>query len=281
MARLLLIFGAALLVLAACAPSQPTPTGESPAVLPASPAPTTAAPEPTGMLAPTEPAPAWRADPQAKIVTATYCCGLVPVHVKTNYIPAAQIWGDGRIIWTQFDPAGRRQVLVGRLSSERVAALLDGVVAEGFFEWQERYIAPNSPTDLPSKCLTIQVENRTKRVCEYFEGAPQAFHDFFDVIASGAGVTGEPYVPERAYLTAEQRGQAAASAEILDWDDGALGVSLDQASQGMWLEQGPALARAWDVVNASAWQPLVKQGEDIYLLVLQVPGVSMTEPPEP
>lgn len=287
MTKSLLICCACLLALAACVPTQAltpsetlTPQPPTPSSTETSPAPT---PTATAAGAATVEMLLWVTDAQTKIVIATFCCGLVPQQVRLNYLPAAQIWGDGRILWTQIAPGGKRQVLEGQLTREQLGNLLNDALSQGFMEWDERYIGPNAPTDLPSKCLTIQTAQHTRRVCEYYQGAPPAFHTLYDAISGGAGVAGTPYAPVKAYLTASLSPPPLqdAATTALAWDANALGLSLAQAVAGIWLEEGPALQRAWEAVSGNAWQPLVKQDDEFYILTLQIPGVSMTEPPAP
>lgn len=284
MIRLYTLLGILLLGLAACAPRLRADGEVLPTSLPAtaSPTETSAAPLPTG-TASAEISP-WSGDPLTKIISASFCCGRVSRSVTLNYIPAGQIWGDGRILLAQVGTDGKRQVLEGRLAPEQMSELIDYGIDQGFFEWDERYISPNAPTDLPAKCVTIQLVEQTRKVCEYYEGAPGAFHTLFEKIAGGAGATGRPYVPGRAYLTAtlfDGTAQAAPGTDFIEWDAERLGFSLAQATGGIWIDSVPVVKQAWDAVNANAWQPVVRQGGEFYLLSLQLPGVSMTEPPAP
>src|SRR5688500_299185 len=106
-------------------------------------------------LIPPRPEVNWDTRPEALIVRGTFCCGFVPEMVYQNYIPDVQIWGDGRMIWTQNGSAtNQRRVLEAYLSPNEMTQLLQRAVDDGFFGWQDSY-ADYSVTDMPSQCLVI------------------------------------------------------------------------------------------------------------------------------
>lgn len=265
------------LVLAACAGTQLSPAnpGEANNMATNTPAP---AAEPTA----SSPTALWDTSPGALIISITHCCGFVPEVVVANYLPQAQVWGDGRIVWTQTGANNERIVLEGRLTPEQLASLLAKAKEIGFFEWQELFTDPMAPTDMPSKCIAVTTAERSNRVCEYFQGAPQAFHDFYATLAGGVGVEGSPYTPTSGYLVARQvpgPDQAGEPGKYPAWDVSALGASLAGAGEGLWVE-GQALQTAWELVNENPWGPMVEEDGKLYHLSLQIPGVSMNQPPQ-
>jgi len=262
------------------APTQAPAKTAAPVQTPASGGPTTATPEAPEQ--PDTPALLWDASPDALVASATFCCGFSPEIVQTNYIPAGQIWGDGRVIWANLQPGGGRQLLEGKLTPEQLGALLEQAEQAGFFGWQELYTDPTSPTDLASKCLFLQVKDDARRVCEYYQGAPEAFHALFEQVSQGAGATGKDYVPSRGFLTAQPLPASTGAGKtegVAVWDPAALDVSLAQAGEGVWVE-GPALDKAWELVNANAWTPAAVEDSSVYYLTLQIPGVSIAPPPQ-
>ncbi len=224
----------------------------------------------------------WEKDPEEIVISATFCCGFVPRLAVTNYIPEAQIWGDGRIIWVEQEDTGFRSVFEARLAPEELAGLLEQIAEAGFFGWEPRY-ADLTVTDLADKCLQLNLESGATSVCEYHKGAPQAFHDLYDFITAGAGKRGSVYTPEIGYLTAQALGPAtqAAPEDInLDWDAAQLSLALDKIGDGEWIK-GETLDLAWDAVNARTWLPVVRSGDTLYEIGLQIPGLSLEAPPNP
>ena len=226
---------------------------------------------------------AWDTSPTAKMIVATLCCGLAPDLLKINYLPAALVWGDGHILWTKSDSKGHRQVLEGMLNPNQMSVLVQGALSQGFFDWKELYKSPGSPTDLPPKCIFLQLKDRSHRVCEYFKGAPTEFNNLYNTLASGAGLDGKDYQPSRGFLVSHPQGTSfkpASTGQISVWDAKSTNLSLSQAVNGLWIE-GPALEAAWELVKSRPVGPMVKDDSIYYQLSLQIPGVSMIEPPAP
>jgi len=224
---------------------------------------------------------AWDPDPQALVLSATFCCGLAPSWVTENYIPEVQIWGDGRIVWVERNQAGGQRVLTGVLTPDQLAALLQQYVDAGFFGWDSLY-GDFEITDGASQCVRVALASVSKEVCEYYSGAPEAFRRLYSVAASGAGAAGEAFVPTQGYVIADRQNYSMPPTgdDYLLWPAESLGVSLDDLWDGAWLEGAP-LAFAWRVVAGDTWQPLVRQGEAYYLLTVRVPGISQMDPPTP
>jgi hypothetical protein len=222
----------------------------------------------------------WNEDPTALIISATYCCGFTTQLVPLNYVADASVWGDGRIVWVDPSQVGTtRQVLEGKLTPEQLQAFLQKAAEAGFFSWEDRY-ADENIADIPDQCLSIRLESQTKQVCEYGQGAPAAFHQLYDELASGADATGTAYVPEKAYLQALKiEGETAPTTPVdAVWSAETMGFSLEEATQGRWLE-GETLAQVWEIVNANWARMIIQEGDAYYQLSIQVPDISLTPPP--
>lgn len=216
-----------------------------------------------------------------KVLTASTCCGMVVDIYRYNYIPDAQVWGDGRILWIEYLQDGSRLVQEGWLTPQQLADLLEEIEQAGFFTWENRYSSDSAPSDLPEKCISIQTRTRTKQVCEYYSGAPQAFHTLYEKVSQGAGLEGQEFIPETGFLTAyPAAGEPENPAAVPQWQVSEPGVSLREAEGGVWVE-GTALQTAWEIINADLFGHLVYEDNQLYQLSVQVPGVSFTKPPQP
>jgi hypothetical protein len=227
----------------------------------------------------------WDSNPATLIISATNCCGLVTPFYHDNYIPDALVWGDGRILWSQTGANGNRQIMQGQLSSTQLHDWLQSTADSGFFGWKPLYKGDSNPTDLPTRCITINLSSQDKKVCEYFQGAPEAFQKLYDQLSQGLGVAGTPFVPQRAYLTAHSfpktnlgNNGASQSGKTPLWNAKTAGVSLAEAGNGVWLE-GASLKQAWELVNQNPFAPMAVENGQTYQLTLQVPGVSLATPP--
>jgi hypothetical protein len=220
----------------------------------------------------------WNTDPNALIISATFCCGFVQPVTLLNALPDASIWGDGRILWVERENNGQRRVLEGQLSPEQLEALLQRIVGAGFFSWQDKY-EDRSIADAAEQCLTVELEDQAKKVCEYVSGAPPAFHELYAEIAQGAGATGTDYTPERGYFQAHpvQLPEGFTPPVAAEWSASSLGFALSEAVEGRWLE-GDTLAQAWQMINTQGPGAIIQDGEGYYQLSIQLPGLSIVEP---
>ena len=223
----------------------------------------------------------WNHDPNTIIVSGTFCCGFTTPLVPLNYIPDFQIWGDGRYIWVVYtSDSSSRQVLIGQLSEEQLTSLLTKAVDGGFFGWEDRY-ANELVSDMADKCIAIHLESASKTVCEYYEGAPEYFHTLYNNLASGAGLKGTEFIPKRAFMIAyayPKDVMRPISQDDILWPTDTLFPLSTAVEKGVWVE-GDALLLAWQAVNADPWSGTVRDNEGFYNLTLQIPGVSMTQPP--
>lgn len=228
---------------------------------------------------PPRPDVAWDPDPAALVIELYSAGGLVPATFMDNYIPAARVWGDGRIIWTTFPAGGSRRVLIGQLTPDELRALLQQFVEAGFFGWQDFYEPPYQIYDGATTTLTVQLQSTSKSVSEYMEGAPAQFHTLGGQLASGAGAAGTDYVPERGYLRAYPLGAGSEPAQFV-WPAERFGFGLAEAAGAGRAVDGEALQFAWTALNQAQFASFASDGQ-LYTLTLQVPGVSYLEPPAP
>jgi hypothetical protein len=226
-------------------------------------------------LLPPRPELTWDPSPDSIVLETYVAGGLAPMNYMRNYIPDARVWGDGRILWVETNGSGRR-VLEGRLSEEELRALLQQFSDAGFFGWEAHYAPPYQVYDAGTTVLMVNLLSTRKQVTEYFEGAPARFHELAALLRSGAGVSGADFTPERIYLTAFPISDTQSSVEFF-WPDQAAGFALAEATAGRYVE-GEALLYAWQVVN-HGYYSIVESAGRRYQLVVQVPGVSLEEPP--
>lgn len=221
----------------------------------------------------------WDESAETVVVRTQVSGGLIPQAAAMNELPMGLVFGDGRIVWTTFDDSSNRQVWQGQLSREQMAALLQEFADKGFFRMDSFYQPDGQVYDAGTTSLYVNLLSGETGVSEYYEGAPRAFHQLVTLVSSGAGAEGTPYIPQQGFLTAVPLGTAP-EPSLPVWDAEVLGLDLGQASGGMWVE-GPALLRAWELVNEQYWGPRVQQGEQVYELWLSLPELTGREPTPP
>jgi hypothetical protein len=222
----------------------------------------------------------WNHNPDTRVVLVTYCCDSpITQELVRPYIPEAQLWGDGRLLWTENQANGERRVFMGQLSAGDMTALLQEIIAAGFFGWDEQYVG-EPVVDSASKCLTVTLTDQTRAVCETHGGAPDAFYTLFDRLSQGAGANDAPYLPQTAYLTGfrlEDTGMLLPESEVA-WPLTLFHIPVGDAINGLWIE-GEDLIPLWEAANQSPYHmPVVEDKNGRYRVILQVPGVSWIEP---
>lgn len=226
-------------------------------------------------VAPPRPALEWDPAPDALIIEAYFAGGLRLQNLALNALPAARVYGDGRIIWVEVT-RGPRTVYAGALTREQMTALLTRIADAGFFGWDSQYGPVNEVLDAGTTVLAVTLTSGRTQVAEYFEGAPPKFHELVGWLSGGADATGVEYLPPRGYLTAlsaDDNSQPPA----YRWPEAEASFTLAEATGGRYID-GPALAQAWDIVNTDQFARVESGGEQYYLVV-QVPGLSLVEPP--
>jgi hypothetical protein len=223
----------------------------------------------------------WETNPDNHFVLATFCCdGPLIEELVRPYIPEAQVWGDGRFLWTEQDGHGLRQVFVKQLSANEMRELLQEIATSGFSDWDEQYMGERV-VDAASQCLTVTLAHQNKTVCATHGGAPDTFYTLFEWLSQGAGKTGTLYSPERAYLTGFQLADTVMlnGEPVVAWPPTLAHVPVSEAVTAFWLDEGEALSLLWEATNRSPYHmPVVEDGDGRYRIILQVPGVSWLEP---
>jgi hypothetical protein len=209
------------------------------------------------------------------IVQATSSGGFVPEAYRQSYIPEFRLYGDGRVLWAH-EQDGRTEVREGRISPDEVTDLLAWIVDQGFFDLDDHYTVDEAPTDHASDCVRVHLTAMQKSVCEYYDGAPEAFDKVFGRLWNGANLPNlQPYQPESGWVMA-QRIDWDYSGEAAPWPE-EVAPAPSQIGQGRWVE-GPALALLWQNRMEQGPRMVFEEQSAKYGLVLQVPGL-MPEAP--
>jgi len=212
------------------------------------------------------------------VVEADTRGGFVPVEWAATHIPDFRLYGDGRAIWSEKPDDGTTVVWEGRLSEQQVRELLDWMDEQGFFEMEEYYTVDNAPTDLPSSCIVVTLQDRTHSVCQYYDGAPEAFDAIYQRLQAGADASDvETFEPEIGWVTSRLV-EGASPTDATPWPDG-LSPAVSTFGQGNWIE-GEALDFLWSR-RLQSGPLLFEQDGSVYQVVLQIPGVMPDAPPAP
>lgn len=220
----------------------------------------------------------WERDPAVIIFQADILFQDSPPEILLNHIPSCTLYGDGRLIWTRPADVGET-VMVAQLDDETIRTFLQEVVNRGFFGFQEQYESEYSYEDVLVSTLTAHFGGEHKVVEEFDGGAPFEFGEIYRRCLELSS-SGQPFLPEGAWLTVTPRDDT--SPYVTPWpEDAPLTLAeIAAASEPIWA-QGDLLVVAWHVVHGSNSYFTAQEGQSLYFLVLQVPGLTPEAPPAP
>ena len=218
----------------------------------------------------------WEHSPETVIIRTSNGGGMEPMAAHFNRIPDAVVWGDGRIVWQTFGENGVRQVWQGQLSEDEMADLLQTFANKGFWRMKQNYEPRGEVFDSTTTSLRVNLLAESKGVNEYHDGAPQAFHELVSLISNGAGVEGQPYVPQSGYLMVYPLNPSYTANGASVWDADAAEARLSDLEDG-WVE-GAVLLQAWQIVNQGYWSSVVENDGEYYEIYLQMPELTGREP---
>ena len=100
----------------------------------------------------------WNRNPKA-IVIAFDSTGY---EIDYNHIPRAQLWGDGRFVWVEYDVHGRRDVFQASLIEDQISEIIQEFIDAGFFRPNLRGLLPSSGAFTVDE-ITINLSARAHR----------------------------------------------------------------------------------------------------------------------
>jgi hypothetical protein len=210
------------------------------------------------------PRPEWDRSPQTLVLSEG---PYMLAEIDYNYIPKYQIWGDGYIVWVEYDENKNRTVFQGYLPEKEMAQLVTRVVDE-YFSIARRL---SSKEGFPYNSIEIALLDGS-----YSEMISPDDKDLFEVIqfmGNGAGVQGTEFTPtigELLVAPADEAGYKNIEASF-SWPDENFGYNLEEVSEQRSID-GEELRFAWEIVNTP--NPIVESSGELYWIAVLVPKIS-------
>jgi hypothetical protein len=196
------------------------------------------------------------------------------VEINFGYIRDVQIWGDGKIVWVDILPNGRRRVYQGTLNEQQIIDILQSIKESGMFN----LIKPSR--DNNNACTYIGNDNelhvkllRARRHVLIWQSEEQ-FCDLVNFLASGADLEGIIFEPTLGIVyPIPLESKDGHSKE--EWSPSSLPFDFNEAikARGRFEIDGQALDFVWDFVNKYP-DPIVTYQGNKYRIGLSVPEVS-------
>lgn len=194
-----------------------------------------------------------------------------------NSIPPCTIWGDGRLVWTNY-VEGTNEVLESRLSDEQIRSFVEFVIGNGFYSWEDS-IVPPADFDPVRQTMTLNLYGEQHTVERYGDWDGNRY----DLILERCGTIAEA----RALVVAQGGWIRAYAVERSDsaiqtpWQRNAPIGLAELAEQGtpIWVE-GYWAATIWEFTRSIRPVQFIERG-NAYLISIEVPSISRAAPPAP
>jgi hypothetical protein len=215
----------------------------------------------------------WDTSPDTRVIVVGYLG-----EVDYNYIPDAQVWGDGHIIWVEHDTHDNRQVLEGYLSKGEMTKLINQLIDAGFFRGCRRFNwrFPGFGEYVGVSLSNVHHQVVIDPISEYDN---KQVLELVDLLKSGAGAKGTAFVPTAGTLLAyplETTDFPQDAEASYQWPDDEFGYGLEEVYTNKPHNErritGEELKFAWRIVNSPA--PLVQSRGGVYWIAVVIPGVS-------
>jgi len=222
----------------------------------------------------------WDPSPDTLIIEATQN----RFEIDYNYIPDARLWGNGRIVWVEYENDslyGKRRIMEGQLTPAEMKDIINRFIEAGFFD--RRLSSDFLSAGLVSTSFTVNLLNDSRfRGYESHE-ISEELRQLSDYLMGGAGAEGVEFVPTRGFLTAylARETDCGKLETKYQWPNESFGYDLEEIQEyknGVWVE-GDELAFAWQIVNENPYCPLVESDGAVYMIFLIIPKLSYFKSP--
>jgi hypothetical protein len=229
----------------------------------------------------------WERDPQTIVFRADVVGGAAAERFRTrNDVPLCTIYGDNRIVWINDLGDFRTQVLWDRLTDAQIESFITYLtVAERIFTYEAaadlQTSAGNSAPVVEQ--MTIQV-NGQRHVTDSFGGWDiNYFQDIVDVChsISQGPVLYEPTDGAWVSVRATTYNSNVPTVIWEDTDDSPLSLRrLSDSGEREWVD-GQVVSVLWNLFRTSSPNLHFLEGDQMYRVALEVPGVTRDAPPPP
>jgi hypothetical protein len=210
------------------------------------------------------PKPEWDQSPETIVLSEG---PYVLAEIDYNYIPKYRIWGDGYIVWVEYDGNKNRTVFHGYLTKEEMTRLVTRVVDKYFDVRRKLRTSEGFPYN------SIEINLLDGRYSEMIPPDDKELYEEIQFLGNGAGVTGTEFTPsvgELLVVPVEETEYKKVQASF-SWPDEKFGYNLGEIPKEMDID-GEELLFAWEIVNAP--NPIVESDGKTYWIAVIVPKIS-------
>lgn len=224
----------------------------------------------------------WLRDPLHVVFRADIVGGERSAWQIANHIPDCTIYGDGRVVWTN-DSGGGLQVLFDFLPDLVIQDFISFLAIDArIYTYEEGFPLQLPQSNTPTYAqITVEVSGRKHVTDSYGNWETDLYSAVLEVCRT-LSKTPRRFVPTGAWLSA-MPADPKRDLPTVYWDSEAAGFNFGTlALEGskMWIE-GNIVRALWANIVEDPTEVRFDDRFGVYMLTLQVPGVTLDAPPAP
>jgi hypothetical protein len=205
-----------------------------------------------------------------------------PPYRDFNRLPLCTLYGDGRVVWTNYLQPQGEEVLEALIDDVQFRSFLEFLIRDMKFyeipDYAGRELPPADNTGIDSLTIYLAGQVHTARNYKLWP------NDVYNIILEKCRTLSDAPVrvePEAGWVTAYEVPEPS-NAPFIDWPATAPFTLADVAAQKQagWVS-GPAFKQLWIAIRDTLGNIMWRENGKMYLVALQVPTVSRDAPPAP
>jgi len=184
-----------------------------------------------------------------------------------GYIPDFRVWGDGHIVWVQYDLNKTRKVYEGYLSQNELKDLINQFAKAGFYN-----LFGNDNSTSININIALLTTSRQSSI-----NANTKISQLADFLKSGAGTKASEFIPKTGYLFVfpiQETEYKYSKITPMQWPEDKYNITFENFDKSFPEGQefkGDELNFIWQTVNHSS---VVEVNGKVYWIALEIPKIS-------
>ncbi|MBE2182518.1 MAG: hypothetical protein IAE89_03745 [Anaerolineae bacterium] len=227
----------------------------------------------------------WNPDAGTMIFRADYSRESLPELARISETAPCTVYGDGRVIWVNELDAFNSEVLFDIVSEAQIQTFINYMAFDENFYAQIAGAAGSLENDESPLIETILLDVGGRRhTADNYGGWDSGF--FNRVLAACKSISSSPirFEPTEAWLTVREVDAISDAASVYWIPDDHGGLSLaalaDSAAQPQWVS-GAGVTDIWRLLHSMSYITQYGEGERMFQIGLQAPGVTRNSPARP
>lgn len=226
----------------------------------------------------------WDRNPATVVFRAEVAGGTIDQEfLSRNEVPLCTIYGDNRVVWTTTTVRNDDGVVFDFLPDETIRLFVQRITTtpNSIFDYQSGVdlLVPGEVEPIYER-LTLFVNDLLHQTDAFGGWEYSYFRNMLDDCRN-LSTTPVAFLPEEAWLSAQKVTYDPGLPSII-WDGDAAGLKLADLAAGdrRWLS-GRVVAVLWDRIRSGGPDVQFIDGEETFVVAVEVPNITRSSPPRP